>query len=163
LIGALNGLAALLILEQDHASAVKTYREALSLMEENFEEFDVDPLQKLHVLHNLNEILETLRSSSAVDEGQLTKSDAVEGDLVATPPVKKQRADNMHDISGNFHIPRTLRDELLQQQSREISSKYMSSFDAKLTAARSDYKNAHNQVFFPLNTLGCFCVFIWSE
>ena len=148
------------MLEQDDTSAVKTYREALTLMEENSEEFDVDPLQKLHVLHNLHEVLEILRNkntseSSAIDEGQKSSNDTVEGEsghLVADPEMKKRRLENMFDTSGKSHVPRTLRDELLLQQCREISSKYMSSFDAKLAAARHDYKNAYKQVFCLLNT-----------
>lgn len=56
LIGALNGLAALAIIEKDTTLAVSIYREALACTEENANLIRVDPLQKLHTLHNLAEV-----------------------------------------------------------------------------------------------------------
>lgn len=56
LIGALNGLAALSLIEKNNAQAVSIYREALAFTEENAEDIRVDPLQKLHTLHNLAEV-----------------------------------------------------------------------------------------------------------
>eukprot|EP00250_Pteridium_aquilinum_P010690 c19568_g2_i1 orf=83-3961(+) len=129
LVGALNGLAALNILDGDVAAAVNIYREALSVTEENAEEFDVDPLQKLHVLHNLQEILSTSQKDTFVaphthEGGHLSR--------------KRQR-----DVCG---VPRTLRDGLLGQQCQDICTKYMSSFYSKLSAAWQDYTIAHSEV-----------------
>lgn len=56
LFGALNGLAALAIIENNIPLAVQIYREVLSCSEENGQEVRVDPLQKLHTLHNLAEV-----------------------------------------------------------------------------------------------------------
>ncbi|BBN01240.1 E3 ubiquitin-protein ligase SHPRH [Marchantia polymorpha subsp. ruderalis] len=53
LIGAWNGLAALSIIENDMSKAKSLYREALTLIDKNQAEVHVDPLQKLHILHNL--------------------------------------------------------------------------------------------------------------
>ncbi len=57
LIGALNGLAALALIENNVGLAVSIYREALASSEENSDDIRVDPLQKLHTLHNLAEVL----------------------------------------------------------------------------------------------------------
>lgn len=56
LFGALNGLAALAIIENNIPLAVQIYREVLSYSEENAQDVGVDPLQKLHTLHNLAEV-----------------------------------------------------------------------------------------------------------
>lgn len=56
LFGALNGLAALAIIENNIPLAVQIYREVLSYSEENAQDVRVDPLQKLHTLHNLAEV-----------------------------------------------------------------------------------------------------------
>jgi E3 ubiquitin-protein ligase SHPRH len=58
LFGALNGLAGLAIIEDDIPLAVSIYREVLSYTEENARDVRVDPLQKLHTLHNLAEVCE---------------------------------------------------------------------------------------------------------
>lgn len=115
LLGALNGMAALAILEEDIPIAIATYREALSLADENAEDFRVDPLQKLHVLHNLCEALRMHKACKG-------------------------------ESFFEFNVPRTLRDGLLEQQCQEISTRYMSSFYSKLSTARQDYKNTHDQV-----------------
>uniref|UniRef100_A0A1D1XWD7 E3 ubiquitin-protein ligase SHPRH n=1 Tax=Anthurium amnicola TaxID=1678845 RepID=A0A1D1XWD7_9ARAE len=56
-IVALNGLAALALIEQDYKQASSLYREALSIAEENSEDFRLDPLLSLHVHHNLADLI----------------------------------------------------------------------------------------------------------
>ncbi|KAK9861981.1 hypothetical protein WJX84_009317 [Apatococcus fuscideae] len=55
LCGALNGLAALHLLDQDPGKAIQTYRQVLSLAEANKDLIRADPLQRLHTMHNLAE------------------------------------------------------------------------------------------------------------
>lgn len=75
LFGALNGLAALAIIEGDIPLAVQIYREVLSHTEENAQDVRVDPLQKLHTLHNLAEVIWLTTSKlKDVDPFQLTFS-----------------------------------------------------------------------------------------
>ncbi|CAM6114787.1 unnamed protein product [Calypogeia fissa] len=68
LIGALNGLAALAAIDSNIPLAVSVYREALALTEENAADIDVDPLQKLHTLHNLADVLGLSSSDTCKEE-----------------------------------------------------------------------------------------------
>ncbi|MQM06650.1 hypothetical protein Taro_039477 [Colocasia esculenta] len=54
---ALNGLAAIAVIEKDDKRARSLYREALSIAEENSDDFRLDPLLSLHVHHNLADLL----------------------------------------------------------------------------------------------------------
>ncbi|MCO5578792.1 hypothetical protein L7F22_032638 [Adiantum nelumboides] len=162
LVGALNGLAALKMLESDPPSAVSLYREAISVIEENGEVFDVDPLQKLHLLHNLQEALTMpceVASGVQHDHGDhLSKKQTRDESDVLLTNQKLQRSDSNDPVGNNkdftaenesFHVPnvpRTLRDSLLGQQCQDISTKYMSSFYTKLSASQEDYANIHSEV-----------------
>ncbi|KAK9810177.1 hypothetical protein WJX72_006177 [[Myrmecia] bisecta] len=57
LLGALNGLGALSLLDKALPDAVQMYRKALQLGSSTEGVVRVDPLQKLHTLHNLSELL----------------------------------------------------------------------------------------------------------
>ncbi|CAK0735069.1 hypothetical protein CVIRNUC_000523 [Coccomyxa viridis] len=57
LLAALNGLAGLMILDSDRPQAVALYRKVLSTAESNKELIRIDPLQRLHTLTNLSELL----------------------------------------------------------------------------------------------------------
>ena len=57
LVLALNGLAGIAIIETNSTEAVSLYKEALALAEEHSEDFRLDPLLNIHILHNLAEIL----------------------------------------------------------------------------------------------------------
>lgn len=54
---ALNGLAAISIMQKDFSQAASLYIEALTLAEEHSEDFRLDPLLNIHIHHNLAEIL----------------------------------------------------------------------------------------------------------
>lgn len=58
-ISAMNGLAGLHILEHRLAEAVQLYRTALQLAASNAPLIRADPLQRLHTLHNLAQLLGT--------------------------------------------------------------------------------------------------------
>ncbi|CAG9460083.1 unnamed protein product [Pedinophyceae sp. YPF-701] len=57
LVAALNGLAAVALLEESNAGAVELYRESLRTIEQNKAHVRTDKLQRLHTLHNLHEVL----------------------------------------------------------------------------------------------------------
>ncbi|KAF3554843.1 hypothetical protein F2Q69_00017781 [Brassica cretica] len=63
LIVALNGIAAISMLKQEFSEAVSLYKEALNITEENAEDFRLDPLLNIHILHNLAEILPLVSES----------------------------------------------------------------------------------------------------
>lgn len=58
-VSSLNGLGGLALIEGDRPAAIKAYREALGVVEENEAKDGIrtDPLQKLHTLHNLAQAL----------------------------------------------------------------------------------------------------------
>ncbi|CAN6467632.1 unnamed protein product [Victoria cruziana] len=58
LVVALNGLAGIAVLEKDYPRGILLYNEALVLAEESSDEFRLDPLLYLHILHNLGEIMQ---------------------------------------------------------------------------------------------------------
>lgn len=53
----MNGLAGIAVIETNSTEAVSLYKEALALAEEHSEDFRLDPLLNIHILHNLAEIL----------------------------------------------------------------------------------------------------------
>ncbi|KAJ1431708.1 Zinc finger, PHD-type [Sesbania bispinosa] len=57
LVVALNGLAAIAIIQKEFSQAALLYNEALTLAEEHSEDFRLDPLLNIHIHHNLAEIL----------------------------------------------------------------------------------------------------------
>ena len=57
LLASLNGLAGLLLLQGHVGEAVRAYREALKIVEENKIYIRADKLQQLHTLHNLAAVL----------------------------------------------------------------------------------------------------------
>ncbi|KAG0565163.1 hypothetical protein KC19_8G169500 [Ceratodon purpureus] len=133
LFGALNGLAGLAIIENDIPLAVSIYREVLSYTEENAQDVRVDPLQKLHTLHNLAEVLK-IKSRIGGDAGE---------DHAAVSN------DSRLETSGNVNrpdVPRTLRDDLLLKQCEEIKAKYLAPFHAKLGTVQADFQSASKQV-----------------
>ncbi|GAX82125.1 hypothetical protein CEUSTIGMA_g9553.t1 [Chlamydomonas eustigma] len=84
LVGSLNGLAGVMLLEGQVEEAVKTYREAVRVIEENKQSVRTDPLQRLHTLHNLNELLtspdlppaipKTLRDHALLEEANAIRN-----------------------------------------------------------------------------------------
>ncbi|XP_058747815.1 uncharacterized protein LOC131620688 [Vicia villosa] len=57
LVMALNALAAIITIQKDFSQAALLYNEALTLAEEHFEDFRLDPLLNIHIHHNLANIL----------------------------------------------------------------------------------------------------------
>ncbi|KXZ52879.1 hypothetical protein GPECTOR_8g26 [Gonium pectorale] len=83
LVAALNGLAALLVIQRDVPAAVAAYRTALRTMDDNKPDIGADPLQRLHTLHNLAAMLaapaaasvpRTLRDDSLGEEAAAIRS-----------------------------------------------------------------------------------------
>ncbi|KAK9841676.1 hypothetical protein WJX74_009916 [Apatococcus lobatus] len=135
LCGALNGLAALHLIDQDHGLAIKTYRQVLSVAEANKELIRADPLQRLHTMHNLGEqmsrgrlpagIARTLRDSTLARDGaeirdhylteSAAKSAAATQDyktsLKAMVDVQKQAVEGEYRLKGSRSGSREAQDQ----------------------------------------------------
>lgn len=163
---ALNGLAALAIIESDLSRAVSLYREASTLSEENLEYFRLDPLLNLHILHNLAEINDAVLSSStngnSKGEKTVNGSKKVDGKLFEGL-MKKQRMLESGDSSSTRTLKKSIaipdscsrEDPMamdscsnsdLQQQCECIKEKYMLQFITKLAAARDEFRSSYSQV-----------------
>ncbi|XP_024403200.1 uncharacterized protein [Physcomitrium patens] len=134
LFGALNGLAGLAIIDNNIPLAVSIYREVLSYTEENAQDIRVDPLQKLHTLYNLAEVLEV--------KSQTGGADHKESDAAISNSGRSQAGEN----KIRSDVPRTLRDDLLLKQCEDIKTKYLAPFYAKLAAVQADFQSATKQV-----------------
>eukprot|EP00850_Spirogloea_muscicola_P012812 SM000084S23148 [mRNA] locus=s84:552074:559947:+ [translate_table: standard] len=93
-VAALNGLAALAVTQRDRGGAAALYREALTIVEENASEFRADPLQRLHTLHNLQEVL-----------GALTGKDGNNSDSVGRTLRDDRLADHCAEIREQYVAP----------------------------------------------------------
>lgn len=101
---ALNGLAALAIIEKDLPRAVSLYTEASTLSEENLENFRLDPLLNLHILHNLAEINDAVLSpnTNGNSNGEKTVIGSRKGDgKLFEGFMKKQRILESGDSSSS--------------------------------------------------------------
>ncbi|TRY78378.1 hypothetical protein TCAL_01692 [Tigriopus californicus] len=105
LIAALNGLAAIAIIEEQWVEASEKYREVLRTSEEYKDKIKTDTLQKLHTISNLRELLDahhdgvdpTLRDDQLLDEAEVLKknylvkySTAIEAAQGALHPITAQ-------------------------------------------------------------------------
>ncbi|KAL0055911.1 hypothetical protein WJX82_005648 [Trebouxia sp. C0006] len=114
LLGALNGLAALMLLEEGAAQtamAIKTYREALALGEQNKEVIRSDKLQRLHTLHNLALLLKkgiqglpgvapTLRDGQLEVEAQSLRDGYLAESVAKLAVADKEYADSIQAMGG---------------------------------------------------------------
>ncbi|KAL3154030.1 hypothetical protein ABBQ32_013581 [Trebouxia sp. C0010 RCD-2024] len=122
LLGALNGLAALMLLDTgptQTALAIKTYREALALSEQNKEAIRADKLQKLHTLHNLAQLLKegleglpgvppTLRDSTLETEAQSLRDGYLAESIAKLAVADKEyqdALDAMNTAAGSCNDP----------------------------------------------------------
>ncbi|KAJ7548808.1 hypothetical protein O6H91_07G028200 [Diphasiastrum complanatum] len=132
MVGALNGLAALAIIESNFLQAVSVYREVLASTHQNEDKFRVDPLQKLHTLHNLADVLGLLQ------DVPVPGTDLC---MDGNQPIDKHIVE-----SAKSSIPRTLRDDFLLKECQEVRGKYMSPLYSKLAVAREDFESSYKQV-----------------
>ncbi|KAL0019181.1 hypothetical protein WJX77_000293 [Trebouxia sp. C0004] len=114
LLGALNGLAALMLLEEGAAQtamAIKTYREALALGEQNKEVIRSDKLQRLHTLHNLALLLKkgmeglpgvapTLRDGQLEVEAQSLRDGYLAESVAKLAVAEKEFVDSIQAMGG---------------------------------------------------------------
>lgn len=107
---ALNGLAALAIIENKPGEAINLYKESLYLADKHVEDFKLDPLLNIHIHHNLAEILSVASSSKLEHEGQSSGNFEAKVSLNPGPeefetqnPVKRQKLNEYNDGSSTCH------------------------------------------------------------
>lgn len=166
LIVALNGIAAIAMLKQEFSEAVSLYKEALNITEEHAEDFRLDPLLNIHILHNLAEILPMVESNCgklSASGRPKTKIDVKDDDHHRA--AKRQRINEFdsltHDSSetaqhwdsvtpenglkkdGEYHEECKTLDIVCDT----LKVKYLSAFNSKLSAAQQEFRKSYNQVF----------------
>jgi E3 ubiquitin-protein ligase SHPRH len=173
LIVALNGIAAIAMLKQEFSEAVSLYKEALSITEEHAEDFRLDPLLNIHILHNLAEILPMAKSYGgklSASGRPETKIDVKDDDHHRAS--KRQRINELesltHDSSETVHQREAIAPDNGLKKDGEcheecktldivcdtLKVKYLSAFNSKLSAAQHEFKKSYNQVSESLSNMG---------
>ncbi|EPS69408.1 chromatin remodeling complex subunit [Genlisea aurea] len=122
IVVALNGLAGIAMIKKDTSEAVSLYREALNLVEENADDFRLDPLLDIHIHHNLAE------ASSIFPEA----CDAVE--------MEKAHRNSPEELNSSAHIER------LKTSCEDLKQKYLTVYNSKLSVARQEFRKLYEQV-----------------
>ncbi|GJQ08663.1 hypothetical protein GpartN1_g454.t1 [Galdieria partita] len=117
-IASMNGLAALHILQENLPKAVDIYRNVLRFAKENEEHVTMDTLQRLHVLHNLSQILEVI-DSKINENNQLSTKE---------------------NLDSYKAVGRMLEESDYRTEVQELEARYMSEKVAKLSKAKSLYE-----------------------
>nr|VDD15822.1 unnamed protein product [Brassica oleracea] len=150
LIVALNGIAAISMLKQEFSEAVSLYKEALNITEENAEDFRLDPLLNIHILHNLAEILPLVQSH---------KRDVRDEDHHRA--AKRQRI-NERDSSTHASSESGLKKDgeyheeckTLDTVCETLKVKYLSSFNSNLSKAQQEFTKSYDQASESLRNIG---------
>lgn len=129
LIVALNGIAAIFMLKQEFSEAVSSYKEALRITEEHAEDFRLDPLLNIHILHNLAEILPLV--------------DVKDDDHHRA--AKRQR---ITEVNSDLKKDGECHEECktLEIVCDTLKVKYLSAFNSKLSAAQQEFTKSYDQV-----------------
>lgn len=141
MIIALNGMAAISIIEHNFCHAISLYKEALKIAEENSDNFRIDPLLSLHIHHNMADVLPItsghLQPSSCL---KLCTENSVEN-------TSKDKKDTKHDTYQQI-LPEPFSDDYLRKKCEDIKEKYLSCFISKLSLAQQEFRNSYSQVCF---------------
>jgi len=177
LVLALNGLAGIAFIEKKSDQAVSLYKEALGFAEENYEDFRLDPLMNIHVLHNLAEVRPLTTNCSdrcPQNDQQLRKVSKRKGTETCGLDVAKRRKvsgedkfatdaglpqDNAPDLKEDSLIANRKSDDLgnascssccresLRNACENIKQKYLSAFTSRLSSAQEEFRKSYKQVY----------------
>ncbi|XP_010554570.1 PREDICTED: E3 ubiquitin-protein ligase SHPRH [Tarenaya hassleriana] len=152
LIVALNGLAAVAMLKLEFSQAVGLYNEALNITNQHSEDFRLDPLLNIHILHNLAEILPTVKSyegkvpalgslKKAVDSADDDQNSA-KRQRVNEPenlgPVPQRTAQHCASCVPENGLKEDEECQALKLGCQTLKAKYLSGFYSKLSAAQQE-------------------------
>ncbi|CAN8317715.1 unnamed protein product [Cochlearia groenlandica] len=173
LIVALNGIAAIAMLKQEFSEALTLYREALNITEEHAEDFRLDPLLNIHILHNFAEILplvESYNGKCSASGSPKSKIDVKDDDHHRA--TKRQRITELNSFTRvssetakqqepNAPDNDLKKDEEYHEECKTLDIacdtlkvKYLWAFSAKLSAAQQEFIKSYNQVSESLSSMG---------
>ncbi|KAL0740078.1 hypothetical protein Bca4012_081591 [Brassica carinata] len=147
---ALNGIAAISILKQEFSEAVSLYKEALNITEEHAEDFRLDPLLNIHILHNLAEIL-PLVDVKDDDHHRAAKRQRInELNSLTTQQGQSNAPESGLKKDGEYHEECKTLDLVCDT----LRVKYLSAFNSKLSAAQQEFTKSYDQVSESLSNIG---------
>ncbi|XP_023640660.1 E3 ubiquitin-protein ligase SHPRH isoform X1 [Capsella rubella] len=170
LIVALNGIAAIAMLKQEFSEAVSLYKEALNVTEEHAEDFRLDTLLNIHILHNLAEILPMAGSNSTASGRPKTKIDENDDDHYRAS--KRQRINQLESLTHDSseaaqRFEAVAPDNNLKKDGEyyeecktldivcdTLKVKYLSSFNSRLSAAQQEFRKSYNQASESMSYIG---------
>jgi len=117
-VASMNGLASLYILQNDLPKAVGIYRSVLRFAKENEEHVTMDSLQRLHILHNLTQVLDAI-------------------DLKIKDSSLECKEENLSYYKA---VGRTLEESEYANEIRELEQRYTCEKVAKLSKAKASYE-----------------------
>ena len=143
LIVALNGIAAISMLKQEFSEAVSLYKEALNITEENAEDFRLDPLLNIHILHNLAEILPLVQSHKRdvrdEDHHRAAKRQRI-NELDSSTHASSSESGLKKDVEYHEEC------KTLDTVCETLKVKYLSSFNSNLSKAQQEFTKSYDQV-----------------
>lgn len=148
-VSALNGLAGIALIECNTFQAVSLYKEALAIAEKYSEDFRLDPLLCIHILHNLAEILP---SRPLKEEDPKILLYGVENECFQDA-VKRRKLSCKEDASidssnlSDFDLSTILSDDgCLRTACGSMKRKFLSVFNSKLSVAQQEFRKSYKQV-----------------
>ncbi|CAH2058593.1 unnamed protein product [Thlaspi arvense] len=173
LIVALNGIAAIAMLKQEFSEAVSLYKEALNITEEHAEDFRLDPLLNIHILHNLAEILPLVesygrkRSASGSPESNIDVKDDDHHRAAKRQKINERdsathvSSETAHQWESDAQDSSLHKDGEYHEEYKHLDTvcdtlkeKYLSAFNSKLSAAQQEFRKSYNQVSESLSNMG---------
>ncbi|KAH1262852.1 E3 ubiquitin-protein ligase SHPRH [Glycine max] len=175
LVIALNALAAIAAIQNDFSQATLLYSEALSLAEEQSEDFRLDPLLNIHIHHNLAEILPLVpnfalispskgKQFSGTSKFKMTKrhlSVKVEhchekrqkisgcddvNVTVLSEPSDVAFSHSENDLNEDQEFDSLSAINSLIAECEDSKQKYLSVFSSKLSTSQQEFQNSYTQV-----------------
>lgn len=148
IVVALNGLAGIAIIEQDNDQAISLYKEALTLADENYNNFRLDPLLSIHILDNLSKLLPATTKCTPqcinFSKNNREKHHVDSNRFVCY--YTKRRKINNSDTNSSEEFLRCYSNGCLKMTCENIKKKYLSLFVSKLSVAQEEFKNSYTQV-----------------
>lgn len=169
----MNGLAGIAVINQDFSEAASLYKQALAFTEEHSEDFSLDPLLRIHIHHNLAEVL-VMSSDLSEDLSFIGRQFP---DDSAGKEIKKhnvQHSFKRHKVStegylgsnldygelsgglinnrecylGRHNLSISPGERCLRTSCEDMKRKYLSVFSAKLSLAQQEFRKSYMQVCF---------------
>ncbi|GAB2216917.1 hypothetical protein Drorol1_Dr00000067 [Drosera rotundifolia] len=151
LVSSLNGLAGVAMIRGELSQALLLYNEGLTIAEEHYEDFRLDPLLSLHIHHNLAELLSSSSNSFGVrpvdrdicQHNSKRRKVVEDGNFVADIESAEpcgQECGSGSEAPWSFSVSKSV------EVCKNVKQKYLSPFDSKLSMAQEEFQNSFKQV-----------------